>query len=84
MVAVLNRDEEDEGHTGLGWAISASWAKTRLGRRNVTRWVDKRVWAEMELGHEEKENGFLGCIFGFKSNGLKCFQTKFWTEFKIG
>jgi hypothetical protein len=54
MVAVLNRDEEDEGHMGLGWAISASWAKTRLGRRNVTRWVDKRVWAEMELGHEEK------------------------------
>jgi hypothetical protein len=24
--AALSRDEEVEGHTGLGWAISASWA----------------------------------------------------------
>jgi hypothetical protein len=30
--AVLSQDEEDEGHAGLGWAISASWAETRQGR----------------------------------------------------
>jgi hypothetical protein len=30
--AVLSQDEEDEGHAGLGWAILASWAKTKMGR----------------------------------------------------
>jgi hypothetical protein len=30
--AVLSPDEEDEGHIGLGWAITASWVETRMGR----------------------------------------------------
>jgi hypothetical protein len=29
--AVLSQDEEDEGHAGLGWAISANGAETRMG-----------------------------------------------------
>jgi hypothetical protein len=28
--AVLSQDEEDEGHAGLGWAISANGAETRM------------------------------------------------------